>query len=106
MHVDKVRCLLPQSESVKSIFGVNKVIFSALLDPEIFLMNLALMREFVSTLCSVDFHCLTKTKKIDKDEENYNDTNKDNPPDVLLAFIVISPVFSFVLSCVYTATSS
>ena len=83
MHIDEVGGLLSHCESVKSILWINQVILSTLLDPE---KDFQWCNSLVNTR-------KTKTKTV-------------CVPDVLLAFIVISPVLAFVLSCVdATATS-
>ena len=79
MHVDEVGSLLPHRETVESIFGIYQVILSTLLNPE------NVTSEVVSTLIQ---------------------THKDSLPNILLAFIIISPVLALVLSCVDAPASS
>ena len=81
VHVDEVGSFLPQSESVKSIFGIYQVILSTLLNPE------NVTSEVVSTLIQTQTH-------------------KDSLPNILLAFIIISPVLALVLSCIDASASS
>ena len=107
MHVDQVGSLLSCCESIEPIFGVDEVIFPALLDPDyVFFESLILIIFcFFESLILIMFcffeslilaFCFLKKKKVSFELDS---------PDVLLAFIFFPPIFSFVLSSVHAPTS-